>query len=200
MPYVRVPHPDPTAHVFRWDGPAPEPIRLNLRFNADPWQSPSSSASAEATERARALLLLHLNKPQRKSFEKHQFFLVKGSEGNVYRIDTGGSISGNIRWVKLDKDEENGFRYKGKYCAYPRSTGADGKRIPKLDQILGQMMHIVTDENDFLSTSYIQSGSFPKTFVRKARKQLAHMPEQGQIGNCQCDFCSMAFNLFGQAQ
>lgn len=142
-------------------------------------------------ERARKLLVESLNEEQRATFKKNKVIQLRGSEGNTYEIRCIGGISGNISWL-VDG------RTQGVYCAHPALRDPEGRRLPKDDLILGQLLHLVTDENGFLSESYLQSGSFPPSFVRVPRSSGFHqlvrpavrirIPEEW----CPCPLCTEA--------
>lgn len=144
-------------------------------------------------ERARKLLLDSLNEDQRKTFKKDKIIQLTGSEGNTYQIRCSGSISGNITWL------DEGFP-RGQYCAHPALRDTRGVRLPKDDLYLGQLLHLVTDENGFLSESYLQSGSYPATFKRTPRVQSNPFPGIGVRGRpirmpaevCTCALCTGA--------
>lgn len=158
------------------------------------WTSPSTQLSAAASQKAVELLSSKLSAPQLKSYQKHGFFLVRGSADNLYRIDTRSGITGNVRWV-LEREgglwPKAGLDVGGRFCGYPYEWPR-GERLPQADLFLGQMMHLVTDENDFLNTAVLQSGSYPPSF-RDYRTDKGERPDPA----CTCPFCSTALRWIG---
>jgi hypothetical protein len=151
--------------------------------------------------KARETLLRNLNEAQRKTFLEDDYFLVKGSKGNLYRITTTGPISGNVAWVTTEvANIVNGTKAPdtqlvgGTYCAYPSTYG-----LPRCDIYLGQMLHLITDENDWLKTSFIQSGGWPPTYIRTTGRSiggLRFVPPPRVA--CNCRFCQEMLLQFNQ--
>lgn len=161
----------------------------------------------KAVNKAKAMLLSKLSPEQRGTYLSDNYFLVKGSRGNTYRITTGGSISGNVAWVILPEPGDyrpirDTFGPKkpvltvgGSYCAYPSAYN-----LPAEDQYLGQMLHLVTAEDDWLNTAYIQTGNWPPTFKRKAQAPEPLRVRFAGLGDavCPCPFCEQGRELLGR--
>lgn len=162
------------------------------RYNVDvgllqPWGSVGEGVSDEAKARAKETLVSFLNEEQRKTFEEEHFFEVIGSQGNRYRIMTNlGSASGNVTWQAPGSEMLQNllpnahFTVGGTYCAYPRKTDWNGKAIPVLDQILGQMLELVADENAYLAKANLFGGTYPSTYTgRESWRPPAPLPLEG---------------------
>lgn len=97
-------------------------------------------ARAEVTERARQLLLSHLTKAQRETFERNNSFVVQGGRTKTsYRI-LGHSYSANIHVLRKNSDHIVEHRL----CCHCRSD------IPLGDQLLAQKLSLQYDEDSFL--------------------------------------------------
>ncbi len=85
-------------------------------FGSTAWVVPSIDVgSKEAQERGRQLLLDNLTPEQRASYEKHSYFLVKGSvSGKTYRINHG-------RQMNIDELDAKGKRVGG-WCFLPQGS------------------------------------------------------------------------------
>lgn len=142
-------------------------------------------------EKAKATLLRMLNPEQRETYLNEQYFLVTGSEGNIYRINTNSSASGNVLWVILPDSpkvyrplhdtfgpKQQSMVIGGKFCAYPGDFN-----LPREDMFLGQMLHLITAENDYLRTSYLQLGGWPPSYSR------ANPHVSAPRVMCECRFC-----------
>lgn len=120
---------------------------------------PSNEASARQTAtaraKARALLLTMLTPTQRKSFERHEHFYVRGSEGTRYRIRLGHV--NNVYWYGRFG------RHRGTLCAHPEIWifGRITERLPDEDVVLGQLLALVTDEKEYLSHARKVRGTWP---------------------------------------
>lgn len=179
-PIVRAPKPaNQTRYRYVINGRTYEADTLAeclQRYNADvgllgPWGAVGEGVSDEARARAKETLVSFLNEEQRKTFEEEHFFEVIGSQGNRYRIMTNGSASGNVTWRAPGSEMLQNllpnahFTVGGTYCAYPRKTDWNGKAIPVLDQILGQMLELVADENAYLAKANLFGGTYPSTYT-----------------------------------
>jgi hypothetical protein len=90
-----------------------------------------------AHERSRELLLAHLTKEQRRTFEENEWFIVKGGKsGNHYKIHTL-SYAGNVEVLDAKLQRIAGI------CCH-----CDG--IPLHDHHLAQKIAIQWDEERFL--------------------------------------------------
>lgn len=92
---------------------------------------------ARAVKRAKTLLLMHLDIRQTVDFDKHGFFFVTGSEGNLYQIRTGRSH--NVRFY-----DPIAMKPIWTLCAHPVS------HVPDFDTMLAQKFMIEHDENSFI--------------------------------------------------
>ena len=100
-----------------------------------------AEAARIATERSRQLLLSHLTKQQRQTFESNLWFVVEGGRSKQrYRIH-GNSYSGNIHVLQRDL---LGDRATHRLCCHC----ADG--VPLYDHLLAQKLHLQYDEDAFL--------------------------------------------------
>lgn len=100
------------------------------------------------TEVAESLLLSVLDDVQRASYLNTKIFEVIGSHGGRYRIGYG--TMGNVTAY-----DEDGQRI-GDLCCHP-----SGPLLPVPDVMLAQMLHITTDEADFVDTANVHSGRRP---------------------------------------
>lgn len=175
--------------------------------NTELREVPEPVVGESPADKAKATLLRNLNEAQRKTFLEKNYFLVKGSKGNLYRVTTTGPISGNVAWVTTEVlNIVNGTKAPdtqligGTYCAYPSTYG-----LPRCDIYLGQMLHLITDENDWLKTSYLQTGGWPPTYIRTTGRSVGglrfgeaqRMP--GEVA-CGCPFCQRVLQIFGPDQ
>ena len=140
-------------------------------------------ARAEANAKARATLSGFLTAAQRQTYEEFQFFDVPGSEGNDYRITTGGSASGNVHWI--DRPASDHMRFRGTYCAYPSARDGKGTPLPQADLFLGQFLQLVTEEFVYLATSNCFQGGYPKNYLKWRAKQ-----EHPWRPDCECATCN----------
>ena len=92
---------------------------------------------AAADARARELLLSKLTPEQKVSFEKGQEFLVRGSKGNLYRINCT-STTGNVTALR-----GSGPNSQVSLCAFPPG-------VPQHDIWLAQKLILESDEDVFL--------------------------------------------------
>jgi hypothetical protein len=92
---------------------------------------------------------------QRKTFESHEYFDVRGSEGTRYRIRLGHV--NNVRWYTRFG------RCRGTLCAHPEVYlfGRITERLPDEDVVLGQLLALVTDEKEYLSHARKVRGTWP---------------------------------------
>jgi hypothetical protein len=101
-------------------------------FDGDPYIS-----NKEAQKKAEQLLLDNLTEKQRKQYEKHKYFDVKGSHGGLYRIKFGRQM--NI--YLLNKSTLDYCRETGEYiCFLP-----DGNLVEQ-DCMLAQKIALENDE------------------------------------------------------
>lgn len=160
----------------------------------------------EAHARAKATLVSFLNAEQRKTFEGGSFFEVIGSEGNRYRIVTNGSASGNVTWqgpgskLMQELQPNNHWTTAGTYCAYPRGRGWNHKRIPVYDQILGQMLELVTDENAYLDKANLFGGTYPPTYTGRESWRPPAPEGYRPLGNVRADAPAQLQIRYGDLQ
>lgn len=96
-----------------------------------------------AKAKSRELLLSHLTKEQRETFEKNHWFTVEGGKTQqLYRIRSTG-ISGNI-----DVLEGRPGKVTHRLCCHLRDVS-----VPLYDHILAQKVWIERDEEQFLRTA-----------------------------------------------
>lgn len=93
-------------------------------------------AREEAEQKAEALLLMHLDRKQRKSYQKDHFFEVLSQSGKHYRVN----FFRNRNVLEMDDAK----RKVASYCIVPREN------IPLADQLLIQKLMLQYQENDFL--------------------------------------------------
>lgn len=97
------------------------------------WDAPQ----AKENKKAKELLLSCLTKQQKKQYEKHNWFIVRGSEtGLVYRIN---------RKSQINVDLMDGDVVVKRLCTVP------DEYVPIEDHLLAQKLMLETDEMDFLS-------------------------------------------------
>lgn len=104
--------------------------------------------------RARALLYDALNDEQRETFEKNSYFDVVGSAGTHWRIGTL-SYSGNVTWHR--EDGSSG----GEFCGHCTTT-REKEWLPTHDHNLAQLLHLRTDEVDWVNTAVLCDGGRPR--------------------------------------
>ena len=126
-------------HVATWARPAvpadtPEVIadRARRREEADRLARADRERRAAASKRARGLLMQHLTREQRESYEKHGHFDVQ-LEGKTYRIKQG--THGNVSLV----DDKGPIE---RYCVQP-----DG--VPTEDAMLAQLLTLRHAPHEF---------------------------------------------------
>jgi hypothetical protein len=95
-----------------------------------------------ARERALGLLMSFLDDEQQRSYREDGFFDVTGSKGRRWRIQAR-SQAGNVLLLP-DAPE---VAEADSFCCHP--PGA----LPDADAHLAQMLHLVTDEEDFVRTA-----------------------------------------------
>jgi hypothetical protein len=84
-----------------------------------------------AERKARALLMQHLNPTQRRMFEKHGHFFVKGNKtGHIYKLGPSHGVARVSPWQN--------------YCVYVDDA------LPFPDSLLGLKLHIENNEAHFL--------------------------------------------------
>jgi hypothetical protein len=99
----------------------------------------------EAETRARELLLSKLSPEQRKTFEEHKWFIVKGGRSGLsYRIKDQGNVVANVDLLAPGADDH---RASAAYrlCAHP-----DPARYPLGDHLLSQKIMLELAEDEFL--------------------------------------------------
>jgi len=129
--------------------PTPAEVAAFYRRQAE-LRQPEQAQRAErnaATARAEELLLSMLDDVQRASYLNIKVFEVIGSLGGRYRIRPG--TMGNVD--ALDPAGE----WIGALCAHP--TGG----LPLPDVALAQMLHLITDEADFVQKANVHRGRRP---------------------------------------
>ena len=109
----------------RWEAEAPE--RERRRLEAEQQQK-------AALSRSYALLFRHLTDEQKNMFESENRFLIIGQSGHIYEIRRG--IMHNI--FRLD---EQGRAVEELCCYIPN--------VPEGDVLLGQMLHLMANEDEF---------------------------------------------------
>jgi hypothetical protein len=165
-------------------------LRLQTQLLRGPWGFGERPVEDQAKGKARETLIRFMNEEQRRSYLNNNYFLVVGSEGNTYRIETNRSASGNVIWVQGGADRPPYQTLGGQYCAYPLNRTPDGKLLPKEDQFLGQMLQLVTDENSYLARANVFAGTFPPTY---RHPDVNHQTRQ----RCECEFCAAARLEYG---
>jgi hypothetical protein len=137
-----------------YDPPRPEPTpeeRAAFDRQQEELRQRERARRAErnaATARAEELLLMMLDEVQAAQYRMARTFDLVGSLGGRYRIHPG--TMGNVD--ALDADGE----WVGALCAHP--TGG----LPLPDVALAQMLHITTDERDFVATANVHRGRRPR--------------------------------------
>jgi hypothetical protein len=101
-------------------------------------QAERSRVRVAAKARAEELLLSLLTDEQVASYRDKGWFEVRGSKGGRWRIRNRGQ-AGNV-----DLMPEIGEEREATYCAHPPD------HLPDADAYVAQMLHIVTDEEDFV--------------------------------------------------
>lgn len=97
----------------------------------------------QALARSKELLLSHLTKEQRETFEKNNWFVVTGGKSKTrYRI-RGNGYAGNIDVLAAGSKKND--TVIGRLCCHATSD------IPLYDQLLGQKLHLQYNEERFLS-------------------------------------------------
>lgn len=91
---------------------------------------------ATAIEKADKLLVSVLSDVQKQQLKQHDWFLVKGQNGQIYRIRKGRSVNVDL----LDKEG----KVIETLCAYP--TGG----VPDGDAMVAQKLMLECDQKDFL--------------------------------------------------
>lgn len=110
----------------------------------------------EANARARELLYQALNEEQRATFTKSNYFDLIGSAGTRWRIGTL-SYSGNVTWRR--EDGSSG----GEFCGHCSST-REKEWLPTPDHNLAQLLHLRTDEVDWVNTAVLCDGDRPRAW------------------------------------
>lgn len=107
-----------------------------------------------------------LNPEQLQEYEARGAFKVKGSEGNLYEIDTTYGYSGNVHWI----DSKNSARL-GSFCCHPEMYGKDlqgeSDQLPVSDAYIAQKLVLEADELTFLRTTVLNEGDFPPVVREK---------------------------------
>lgn len=114
-------------------------VEAQRRWEAE---APARAAAAAATEERRktaltrsySLLFQHLTDAQKNMFESENRFLIVGQSGHLYEIRRG--IMHNI--FRLD---DQGRAIEELCCYIPN--------VPEGDVLLGQMLHLMANEDDF---------------------------------------------------
>lgn len=141
------------------------------QWGSDDGTNPRTPRVAKA--KARALLLTMLTPTQRRSFERHEYIDVRGSEGTRYRIQLGHV--NNVRWFTRFG------RHRGTLCAHPEVylSGRITERLPDEDVVLGQLLALVTDEKEYLSHARKVRGTWPPClddpFTARAHKFIQNL-------------------------
>jgi len=116
-----------------------------------------------AYARARDLLYRLLTAEQRAEHADRGTITVRGSEGNVFRLETS-HYAGNVSWV-----DEHGGDVLGTMCAHPRNCDLDGHGMPSDDIFAGQVLALQTDERGFVSVANHCGGRLPEYPLVEAR-------------------------------
>ena len=113
-----------------------------------------------AQSRAEQLLMTLLNDEQVRTYREHGWFEVRGSRGGRYRIRNRGQ-AGNV-----DLMPEIGNERDVSYCCHPPG------QLPNADAHVAQMLHLVTDEDDFLKTANV---SYQRPGLRQVEAARARL-------------------------
>lgn len=142
-PYVNVTVREPTEE------------ELELRRQREEVLKAAREHQAAAEARSKELLLRVLGPERRKLFLEKSYIDVTTKTGHSYRIDCGGSYSGNVFLVKGDDRQ-----VQTQFCIYPNPRKVEtfvldewGNHVlhplPRYDMFLGQMLLLETDEEKF---------------------------------------------------
>ena len=102
-----------------------------------------------AEANASSLLYQFVSEYQIVQLILHQYLDIVGSEGNLYRVETGG--------VGVHSHLLNGFGEKSQewWCVMPDYTFVEENGdIPDFDQILTQKLWLESDEYDYMLTAH----------------------------------------------
>jgi hypothetical protein len=115
--------------------------------------------------RARGLLRSLLSAEQKRMLDNRRYFYVTGSAGGTYRLRPEfGSCDGVVKHGK-------NFFASVRYCFHdPEGI------LPAADVTIGQMLHILSDEADFLARANskpIQSDLWDGEYLRRIRTARA---------------------------
>jgi hypothetical protein len=108
------------------------------RWNAD--QAHRRQVRERARDKALALLMSFLDDEQQRTYRELGYFDIAGSRGRRWRIEDRGQ-SGNVLLLPSDGEVAESF------CCHPPGG------LPDADAHLAQMLHLVTDEDDFERTA-----------------------------------------------
>lgn len=108
------------------------------RRNAD--QAHRRQVRERARDKALALLMSFLDDDQQRTYRDQGYFDIAGSRGRRWRIEDRGQ-SGNVLLLPSDGEVAESF------CCHPPGG------LPDADAHLAQMLHLVTDEDDFERTA-----------------------------------------------
>lgn len=98
----------------------------------------------ESLERSRSLLLEHLTKEQRETFENKGWFIVTGGKTkNNYRVRNIGCLNNNIELLKKGL-------VCGEYVAERICCHCSGN-VPLYDHLLAQKISLMFNEEEFLA-------------------------------------------------
>jgi len=113
--------------------------------------------------RAEQLLFSLLSDEQARTFREDGWFEVRGSRGRRWRIRRRGQ-AGNV-----DLMPETGNEREATFCAHPPD------RLPDCDAYIAQMLHLVTDEDDFMRVAN-------RHWERPAHRLAARVTAAGSSG------------------
>jgi hypothetical protein len=106
--------------------------------NAD--QAHRRQVRERARDKALALLMSFLDDDQQRTYSEMGYFDIAGSRGRRWRIEDRGQ-SGNVLLLPSAGEVAESF------CCHPPGG------LPDADAHLAQMLHLVTDEDDFERTA-----------------------------------------------
>lgn len=111
--------------------------RARQAADAETRRSAERAARVTANARAEQLLFSLLSDEQARTFREHGWFEVLGSRGRRWRIRNRGQ-AGNVDLMPAAGNERDAT-----FCAHPPD------HLPDCDAYVAQMLHLVTDEDDF---------------------------------------------------
>jgi hypothetical protein len=119
----------------------PERIEANRRMLEEA-AAERSRIRARARSKALALLMSFLDDEQQRTYREMGWFDITGSRGRRWRIEARGQ-AGNVLLLPSDA----AAREADSFCCHPPGG------LPDADAHLAQMLHLVTDEDDFERTA-----------------------------------------------